>query len=128
MSVTLFKASDDDSEAYTLYAKTDDGLYCEIHHPADGKFHAHEVSDEYPIERIKGQFDAEQVEPSDIDGLWAYKAQILDFLESHDGKVTMEAVDDAIDTDPNTVYGCLKHLKWDGLLEATSGNTHWWLA
>jgi hypothetical protein len=36
------------------------------------------------IERIKGQFGAEEIEPDEIKGLFGVKGQILNILESAD--------------------------------------------
>lgn len=86
----LYKADGESEDAFTLYADTGDSLYCEIHHPSGDVGDVQVVSDDYPIERIKGQFGAEQIEPDEIGGLFGVKAYLLALIEGAGGEASTE--------------------------------------
>jgi len=100
---------------FTLYAETENNVYCEIHHSGDTG-DVRQLDYEIPT-------NAEEISPDQISGLFAIKAQILETLESADGEMSIDEVTEVVGENANSVYGSLKHLTWDGVIERTSSDT-----
>jgi hypothetical protein len=116
--MTDFYKATGDSAGHTLYAETDESIYCQITHPSGKVGDVQELSDNWPIERVTGQLGAVAIEPDEIVGLFSVKGQILDTLEQAENELSTQEVHDSIDEDSKqTTYGALKHLSWDGVIE-----------
>lgn len=121
--VDYYKA-EGNADAYTLYANTGDSLFSEIHYPSDDVGDVHELGASWSVNRIIGQFDADQINPSKIDGLFGIKGEILAVLESTDEQLTTDEIHEQISEDSvNNTYGSLKHLNWDGVIERHGPST-----
>lgn len=122
--MNFYKAEGD--SGYTLYVETIDSLYCEVHHPSGDISDVMEVSEQYSIERIKGQLGAEPIAKDETGGLFGVKGQILDMLESSDDGLTIEEMNERIERGSlNTIYGAAKHLRWDDLVENDLATGKW---
>jgi len=52
--------------------------------------------------------------------------EVYDYLYVH-GRSELDEIIDAIDNDPNTIYGACKHLRWDDYLGCDTSTEEWWI-
>lgn len=114
VAVRYYKIEGKD-DSYVLFADTSHSLFCRT-----GKVNEiYELSPCWSVNHLVTKFQADEISAREINGLFGIKAEMLAVLESTDEVLTTRKIREQMDQEVslNTIYGALKHLAWDGVIE-----------